>query len=108
MVNDLVFFLMIQEYQNLEFTVLFKKQSRRICKNIKLTNTTNSDLPKLCIILVFLNFSLKIFLSNISLELNLKELHGIDFKKGCFVGQENTARMNLKEKIRRDCFRFKY
>lgn len=36
-----------------------------------------------------------------SLELNGKELHGVSFKKGCFVGQENTARMNLKNKIRK-------
>ena len=42
------------------------------------------------------------FLSNyFSLELNLKELEGLSFKKGCFVGQENTARMNLKNKVRR-------
>ena len=39
-----------------------------------------------------------------SLELNLKELNGISFKKGCFVGQENTARMNLKNKIRKRVF----
>ena len=25
----------------------------------------------------------------------------MDFKKGCYVGQENTARMKLKNKIRR-------
>ena len=37
-------------------------------------------------------------------ELNLKEINGIDFKKGCFVGQENTARMNLKNKIRKRVF----
>ena len=29
----------------------------------------------------------------------MKELNAIDFKKGCFVGQENTARMNLKDKV---------
>ena len=34
-----------------------------------------------------------------SLELNLKELNAIDFLKGCYVGQENTARMNLKNKV---------
>ena len=28
-------------------------------------------------------------------------LNAIDFKKGCYVGQENTARMKLKNKIRR-------
>jgi len=28
-------------------------------------------------------------------------LNGVDFKKGCYVGQENTARMKLKNKLRR-------
>ena len=35
------------------------------------------------------------------LECNFEELNGIDFKKGCYVGQENTARMKLKSKLRR-------
>ena len=35
------------------------------------------------------------------IECNFEELNAIDFKKGCFVGQENTARMKLKEKISR-------
>ena len=35
------------------------------------------------------------------LEANLDELKAIDFKKGCYVGQENTARMKLKNKIRK-------
>ncbi len=34
-----------------------------------------------------------------ALEANLYELNGIDYKKGCYVGQENTARMSLKNKI---------
>jgi len=34
-----------------------------------------------------------------ALEANFKELNGIAFKKGCYIGQENTARMNLKNKI---------
>ena len=33
------------------------------------------------------------------IECNYAELNGIDFKKGCFVGQENTARINLKNKL---------
>ena len=36
-----------------------------------------------------------------SLESNFEELNAIDFKKGCYVGQENTARMKLKNKLRR-------
>ena len=35
------------------------------------------------------------------LECNFEEFNGIDFKKGCYVGQENTARMRLKNKIRK-------
>ena len=33
------------------------------------------------------------------IECNYEELNGIDFKKGCYVGQENTARINLKNKL---------
>ena len=33
------------------------------------------------------------------IECNFEELNGIDFKKGCYVGQENTARIKLKNKI---------
>ena len=33
------------------------------------------------------------------LEANFEELNGIDFKKGCYVGQENTARIKLKDKL---------
>ena len=43
------------------------------------------------------NLQEKIF----GLECNFEELNGIDFKKGCYVGQENTARMKLKSKIRK-------
>jgi len=35
------------------------------------------------------------------LEANFEELNAIDFKKGCYVGQENTARMKLKNKLRK-------
>ena len=50
-----------------------------------------------------------LFVSNqgqyFSLELNMQELNAIDFSKGCYVGQENTARMSLKEKISKKLFR---
>ena len=35
------------------------------------------------------------------LEANFEELGAIDFKKGCYIGQENTARMKLKNKLRK-------
>ncbi len=33
------------------------------------------------------------------IECNFDELNGVDFKKGCYVGQENTARIKLKNKL---------
>tara|TARA_B100000963_G_C22625301_1_gene672020 strand:- start:2063 stop:2956 length:894 start_codon:yes stop_codon:yes gene_type:complete len=38
------------------------------------------------------------------LEANFEILKAIDFKKGCYIGQENTARMKLKNKLRRRLF----
>ena len=35
------------------------------------------------------------------IENNLDELNGIDFKKGCYIGQENTSRIKLRNKLRR-------
>ena len=35
------------------------------------------------------------------LECNAGELNGVSFAKGCFVGQENTARMNWRAKVNR-------
>ena len=35
------------------------------------------------------------------LEANAVELHGVSFTKGCYVGQENTARMNWRQKVNR-------
>ena len=38
------------------------------------------------------------------LECNADELNGVSFAKGCFVGQENTARMNWRGKVNRRLF----
>jgi tRNA-modifying protein YgfZ len=35
------------------------------------------------------------------LETNAAELNGVSFAKGCYVGQENTARMNWRQKVSR-------
>ena len=35
------------------------------------------------------------------LEANAAELNGVSFAKGCYVGQENTARMNWRQKVSR-------
>ena len=46
------------------------------------------------------------FLQNkiFAIECNFEELNGIDFKKGCYVGQENTARIKLKNKLSKRLF----
>ena len=35
------------------------------------------------------------------LEANAGDLNGVSFTKGCYVGQENTARMNWRQKVNR-------
>ncbi|MEO6717441.1 MAG: folate-binding protein [Novosphingobium sp.] len=35
------------------------------------------------------------------LECNAAELSGVSFTKGCYIGQENTARMNWRQKVNR-------
>ena len=35
------------------------------------------------------------------LECNAAELNGVSFSKGCYIGQENTARMNWRAKVNR-------
>ena len=41
------------------------------------------------------------------IECNFEELNGIDFSKGCYVGQENTARIKLKDKLNKRLFAIK-
>lgn len=38
------------------------------------------------------------------LETNAAELNGVSFTKGCYIGQENTARMNYRHKVNRRLF----
>ena len=35
------------------------------------------------------------------LEVHFERLHGVDFKKGCYVGQEVTARMKHKTELKK-------
>jgi len=37
-------------------------------------------------------------------ECNLEKLNGLDLKKGCFIGQENTSRIMLRNKLRKKLF----
>ena len=42
---------------------------------------------------------------NYILEAGFERLHGVDFRKGCYVGQEVTARMKHKTELRRGLVR---
>ena len=88
------------------------KLGARILSNLEKLHLTIKKLNlKIVSNLVFLN---KAHLSGVAikglhklkdqlfgLEANFEEMNGVDFKKGCYVGQENTARMKLKNKVRR-------
>ena len=85
--------------------VIFKEKCNDLIKNLNLSLMNinifakiyhNAGLTDLVPVDTLSNF--------FCLELNFKELNGVSFKKGCFVGQENTARMNLKNKIRKRIF----
>ena len=41
------------------------------------------------------------------IECNFEELNAIDFKKGCYIGQENTSRIKIKNKLNKRLLPFK-
>lgn len=105
-INEFGYFF--NDTRNSEFGIqgiIKKKKIKELTNKLELSILNLTTYKKLCHNLGFLDFISNNNLNQIfSLELNLKELNAIDFKKGCFVGQENTARMNLKKKIRRRIF----
>jgi len=69
-------------------------------KNLKLNTANVEDYYKLSHELGIsqidnINLQNKIF----GIECNYEELNAIDYKKGCYVGQENTARIKHKNKL---------
>jgi len=82
----------LSSLEKLHLTI--KKLSLKIIDNSKYYNHAhNLGIPEKGLV----NLKEQLF----GLEANFEELNAIDFKKGCYVGQENTARMKLKNKIRR-------
>jgi hypothetical protein len=69
-------------------------------KNLKLNTANVEDYYKLSHELGIsqidnINLQNKIF----GIECNYEELNGIDYKKGCYIGQENTVRIKHKNKL---------
>jgi folate-binding protein YgfZ len=82
--------------------IIYEDKDKDLVKELTLTLLPFQTYEKLCLNNGLTDFiPAKALQDFFSLELNGKELHGVSFKKGCFVGQENTARMNLKNKIRK-------
>ena len=52
-------------------------------------------------------FEKELLSSSYILEMRFEQLNGVDFKKGCYIGQEITARMKHKTKLRKGMARAK-
>ena len=90
--NDKLGAKIISKLENIHLTI--KKLNLKIAEKEKYYNKSF----QLGIPLIDLNkLKDKIF----GIENNLDELNGIDFKKGCYIGQENTSRIKLRNKLRR-------
>ena len=116
-------YLSLENNQTPGFTIKYGEDSILLDpRNVKLGARLISKIDKLYLSLKKLNlkivdkniyykesFDLGIFQINSSklkhkifgIECNFEELDAIDFKKGCFVGQENTSRIKLGNKLRR-------
>ena len=85
--------------------IIYKNKLDKLIKELNVNFLPLDNYVKICHKAGLVDLVPESALSNFfSLELNLKELNGVSFKKGCFVGQENTARMNLKNKIKKRVF----
>tara|TARA_Y100000590_G_scaffold321792_1_gene364323 strand:+ start:15 stop:905 length:891 start_codon:yes stop_codon:yes gene_type:complete len=99
--NNLVYI----DPRNTNLGAKFISKIENIDSSIKKLNLINGDKKK------YYNISFELGIPQIELdklrnkifgiENNLDELNGIDFKKGCYVGQENTSRIKLRNKLRR-------
>ena len=99
--NDLIYI----DPRNINLGAKIISKLKNIYLTIKKLNLTICDKKK------YYNKSFELGIPQIDLdklrdkvfgiENNLDELKGIDFKKGCYVGQENTSRIKLKNKLRR-------
>ena len=62
---------------------------------------TNIDWEKLRVQNLVPEFGKELSSDSYILEYGFEKLNGVDFKKGCYVGQEVTARMKHKSKLRK-------
>ncbi len=116
-------YLSLENNQTLGFTFKYGEDTILLDpRNIKLGARVISNLEKLYILLKKLDLKIidkKIYYKRsfdmgilqvnscklkdkiFGIECNFEELDAIDFKKGCFVGQENTSRIKLRNKLKR-------
>ena len=116
-------YLSLENNQTLGFTFKYGEDTILLDpRNLKLGARVISNLEKLYILLKKLDLKIidkKIYYKRsfdmgilqvnscklkdkiFGIECNFEELDAIDFKKGCFVGQENTSRIKLRNKLKR-------
>lgn len=76
-----------------------------IVKTLDLLNCSKSDFEDIRIKNVIPDFSIEANLGkSLLLELRFDELNGIDWNKGCYMGQELTARTKYRGKIKKKLF----
>ena len=89
--------------ENLGAKIISKiKSTENIIKNLNLKKVDKEKYYKKSFDLGIPQINLNKLKDKIfGIENNLDELGGIDFKKGCYIGQENTSRIKLRNKLRR-------
>jgi folate-binding protein YgfZ len=89
--------------ENLGAKILLKSENvENIIKDLKLKKIDNNKYYSKSFDLGIPQINLNKLKDKIfGIENNLDELGGIDFKKGCYIGQENTSRIKLRNKLRR-------
>ncbi len=73
----------------------------RAYRNLAQTNETTIDWDAIRIDNLVPEYGTELTADSYILEMGFERLNGVDFKKGCFVGQEVTARMKHKTELRK-------
>jgi folate-binding protein YgfZ len=60
-----------------------------------------TDWPSLYVAQMIPNSGTELTTDSFILEMGFERIHGVDFRKGCYVGQEVTARMKHKTELRK-------
>lgn len=77
------------------------------CKQQSISEVTEEEYEKFRLSLCVPDTSDMIVEKSLLLESGFEELHGVDFSKGCYVGQEVTARSKFRGQVRKSFYSVK-